>query len=306
MIENTLWVEKYRPTALDSYVGNESLKNVFERYLRVGDIPHLLLHGGAGGGKTTIAKIIANTIAPENYMYINASDENSVDTVRDKIKQFASSIGFGGIKIIILDEADFTTPSFQAALRNVMETFSKNTRFILTCNYVERIIEPIQSRCQVYKITPPSKKDVAILCSSILKNEEVEFLTKDLATVINLTFPDIRKTINNLQQCSQFGKLELHDNKDELTTVTDEIVSILISTDNKDDKFKKIRQLIANGLIRDYNPLFRFLFDSAEKILPSNPGGLILIIADAQYKDGFVIDHEINAMSMFVQIINEL
>lgn len=306
MTENTLWVEKYRPLKLDSYVGNDALKNVFEQYLRVGDIPHLLLHGGAGGGKTTLAKIIANTISPENYMYINASDENSVDTVRDKVKQFASSIGFGGIKIIILDEADFTTPSFQAALRNVMETFSKNTRFILTCNYVERIIEPIQSRCQVYKIIPPSKKDVAILCSSILKNENIEFETKDLAAVINLTFPDIRKTINNLQQNSQFSKLELHDNQDGLTTITGEILSVLTSSDTKDDKFKKIRQLIANAMVRDYNPLFRFLFDSAEKILPLNPGGLILIVADAQYKDALVIDHEINAMSMFVQIINEL
>ena len=306
MIENTLWVEKYRPSSLQDYLGNPQVKNIFEKYLRVGDIPHLLLHGNAGGGKTTLAKIVANTIADGNYMYINASDENSVDVVRDKIKQFASSIGFGGVKIIILDEADFTTPSFQAALRNVMETFSKNTRFILTCNYVDKIIEPIQSRCQVFNVVPPSKKDAAVLCSNILEHENVEFSNKDLATVINANFPDVRKIINTLQQNAQFGKLELNTEESSYLDINEKIMSILTSNEIKDVKFTQIRQTIADAMIRDYNPIFRFLFDSAEKIIPSNPGSLILIVADAQYKDAFVIDHEINSMSMFVQIINEL
>ncbi len=142
--ENSLWVEKYRPKNLDSYVGNENLKKKVSRYLKEGDVPHLLLFGNAGTGKTTLAKLIVKNIECD-HMYINASDENSVDVMRNKIKDFASSVGFKPIKVIILDECDFLTPNAQAALRNLMETFSRHTRFILTCNYVEKIIDPIQS-----------------------------------------------------------------------------------------------------------------------------------------------------------------
>jgi DNA polymerase III delta prime subunit len=306
MSKNTLWVEKYRPNTLDDYIGNSTLKKTFQTYLDTNDVPHLLLHGNAGGGKTTLAKIIANKIADGNYMYINASDENSVDTVRDKIKQFASSVGFGGLKIIILDEADFTTPNFQAALRNVMETFSKNTRFILTCNYVDKIIEPIQSRCQAFNIVPPSKTDVAIMMAEILKKEEITYNNKDLATVINKSFPDVRKVINTLQQNSVSGQLSTEELDSNQLSINDDIIKILASKDTKLNKFNKIRQLIADALVRDYNPVYRFMYDSADKILPKNPAAIILIVADAQYKDAFVIDHEINTMSMFIQIINEL
>jgi replication factor C small subunit len=168
--EHTLYVEKYRPEKLDDYVGNSSIKEKVNIYLQSGDVPHLLLYGTAGTGKTTLAKLIAKNIDCD-LMYINASDENNVDTVREKIKNFASTIGFRQWKLIILDESDYLTPNAQAALRNLMETFSKTTRFILTCNYVEKIIDPIQSRCQVFAITPPSKKDVAIRVSEILKTE---------------------------------------------------------------------------------------------------------------------------------------
>ena len=147
--ENTLWVEKFRPGTLDGYVGNEHIIDKVKLYLKSGDVPHLLFYGGAGTGKTTLAKIIANNVDAD-IMYINASDENNIDTVRTKIKSYASTVGFKRWKIVILDEADYMTPNGQAALRNLMETFSKTTRFILTCNYVEKIIDPIQSRCQVF------------------------------------------------------------------------------------------------------------------------------------------------------------
>jgi len=147
-MSNTLWVEKYRPSNLDSYIGNEHLKSKIEVYLESGDLPHLLLFGKAGTGKTTLAKLLVKNIECD-YLYINASDENNVDTVRTKVKNFASTIGFKDMKIIILDECDYITPNAQAALRNIMETFSKHCRFILTCNYVERIIDPIQSRCPI-------------------------------------------------------------------------------------------------------------------------------------------------------------
>ena len=160
-VNNSLWVEKYRPKKLEDYVGNEHLKSKVQVYLENDDVPHLLFYGKAGTGKTTLAKLIANSIECD-YIIINASDENNVETVRTKVKNFASTIGFKKMKLIILDEFDYMTPNAQAILRNLMETFSKHCRFILTCNYVEKVIDPIQSRCQTFQIIPPTKKDVAV------------------------------------------------------------------------------------------------------------------------------------------------
>lgn len=308
MSNNTLWVEKYRPTKLEDYIGSESLKKAMSFYIKDNDIPHLLLHGNAGGGKTTLAKIIANTIAENNFLYINASDENSVDTVREKIKLFASTAGFGGLKIIILDEADFTTPNFQAALRNVMETYSKNTRFILTCNYVDKIIEPIQSRCQSFNIVPPSKKEVAILASNILKSEEVEYDIPTLASVVDLSFPDIRKIINALQKFSIGKLLAVPSEESTDISVANAIIKLLgkSSTLQQIDRFNELRQLVANSLIRDFNPIYRHIYDSIDKFPEKSRFAILLTIADAQYKDAFVVDHEINAMSAFYTIMDNL
>ena len=166
-VDNSLWVEKYRPTTLENYVGNEHLKEKVKGYIENGDVPHLLLYGRAGTGKTTLAKLIVNSIECD-HIIINASDENNVDMVRNKVKGFASTIGFKPMKVVILDEFDYMSQNAQAILRNLMETFSKHCRFILTCNYVEKVIEPIQSRCQTFQIVPPTKKDVAIQISKIL------------------------------------------------------------------------------------------------------------------------------------------
>lgn len=307
MAENTLWVEKYRPKNLEDYVGNDSLKKSFSYYIKANDIPHLLLHGGPGGGKTTLAKIVANTIADGNYLYINASDENSVDTVREKIRLFSSTAGFGGIKIVILDEADFTTQNFQAALRNVMETFSKNTRFILTCNYVSKIIDPIQSRCQLFNVSPPSKKEIAILASDILTKESIEFNTKALANIVNATFPDIRKLINTLQKLSIDKTLEVIDTTEIDNSINLKIITLLTSKNLLQiERFNSLRQLVADNLIRDFNPIYRFLYDSIDKFPEKARFSILLTIADAQYKDAFVVDHEINAMSAFYRILDEI
>ena len=303
---HTIWNEKYRPQTLDTYVGNDTVKSTFQQYIETNDVPHLLLYGDAGSGKTTLAKIVANTIAKDNYIYINASDENSVDTVRDKIKQFASSIGFGGLKLIILDECDYMTPNAQAALRNVIETFSKTTRFILTCNYVDKIINPIQSRCQIFNIVPPSKKEVAQHLLKILDGENVKYEKDNLATIINQSYPDIRRVINTTQRCVIGGVLKL----DETTLVEhnylSSIVDILKSSKNKKEKFDGIRQLLADNHVRDFNQMFRHLYDNVDTYANGFVSTIILIIAEAQYKDSFVVDHEINAMAMFIQIIMEI
>jgi len=303
---HTIWNEKYRPQTLDTYVGNDTVKSTFQQYIETNDVPHLLLYGDAGSGKTTLAKIVANTIAKDNYIYINASDENSVDTVRDKIKQFASSIGFGGLKLIILDECDYMTPNAQAALRNVIETFSKTTRFILTCNYVDKIINPIQSRCQIFNIVPPSKKEVAQHLLKILDGENVKYEKDNLATIINQSYPDIRRVINTTQRCVIGGVLKL----DETTLVEhnylSSIVDVLKSNKNKKEKFDGIRQLLADNHVRDFNQMFRHLYDTVDTYANGFVSTIILIIAEAQYKDSFVVDHEINAMAMFIQIIMEI
>ena len=251
--EHTLFVEKYRPVSLENYIGNEHLKTKVSKYINTGDIPHLLLHGKAGTGKTTLAKLLVSNIDCDQ-MYINASDTNSVDTVRNQIKVFASSVGFKDLKVIILDECDFLTPNAQAALRNLMETFSRHCRFILTCNYVERIIDPIQSRCQSYQIIPPSKKEVAIHTSSILDTEGVTYDNNDIVTMVNSSYPDIRRIINAVQR-------NIIDNN--LVVDTESIVQNdyklqvleILQTQDKKLAFKNLRQLLADSQIRDYADL---------------------------------------------------
>ena len=282
----------------------DGIKDVYDFSL---DSPHeYITASGVVCHNTTLAKIVANTIAKDNYIYINASDENSIDTVRDKVKQFASSIGFGGLKIIILDESDYLTPNAQAALRNIMETFSKTTRFILTCNYVDKIIDPIQSRCQIFNIVPPSKKDVAIHTIGILEGEGVEFSKEDVAQIINLTYPDIRRVLNTMQRCILDGKLQLDKSTLVQNNFYSTIVDILKSGKNKKEKFTEIRQILADNNIRDYNPLFRYLYDNVEQYANGFVSTVIVIIAESQYKDAMVVDHEINAMSMFIQLIMEI
>ena len=264
-----------------------------------------MFFGTAGTGKTTLAKLIAKNIDCD-LMYINASDENNVDTVREKIKSFASTIGFRPWKIIILDEADYLTPNAQAALRNLMETFSKTTRFILTCNYVEKIIDPIQSRCQTFAITPPTKKDVAVRVNDILKIENVEFKMEDLVTIINAGYPDIRRILNACQRQVVNGSLRVDKQSIIESNYMDKLVEMLASKPERKKLFTDIRQLIADSQVKDYTGLYRHLYDSLESYATGHIAGTILILAEAQYQDTFVVDKEIGIMAMFIKIINEL
>ncbi len=300
--EHTIWTERYRPQTLDDYIGNELLKDKVGLYIESGDVPHLLLYGTAGTGKTTLAKIIANSIDAD-VMYINFSDENNIETVRTKIKNFASSMGFRTWKICILDEADFGTPNAQAALRNLMETFSKSTRFILTCNYVEKIIDPIQSRCQVFGITPPSKAEVAKRLHTILQQESVEFDVKDLGVLVNSGYPDIRRVLNAAQRQVVDGKLKIDKTSMIQANYMDECLQVLKSDSDTKTKFTKIRQIIADSKVKDFTPFFKFLYDNVDEFAGEHVGEVIVKLADAQYKDTFVIDKEINVMATILGII---
>ena len=299
--EHTLFVEKYRPTVLEDYVGNEHLKSKVEGYLKSGDVPHLLLYGRAGTGKTTLAKLIVKNIECD-YLYINASDENNVETVRTKVKQFASTIGFKDMKVIILDECDYITPNAQAALRNIMETFSKYCRFILTCNYVERIIEPLQSRCQIFEIIPPDRKQVAMQAVKILDGEKVDYKLSDISMIINANYPDVRKTINAIQRSIVDGRVEMDKQSSIQNDYKLQVLEIL-KTNNKKDAFKALRQLLADNSIRDYSDCFRLLYDNVDEYATGHVAEVILLLARYEQSDTQVVDKEINFMAMLIEIL---
>ena len=300
-LSHTLWVEKYRPNNLDTYIGNEHLKDKVSVYLESGDLPHLLLYGKAGTGKTTLAKILVNNIECD-YLYINASDENNVDTVRNKVKNFASTMGFKDYKIIILDECDYITPNAQAALRNLMETFSKHCRFILTCNFVERIIDPIQSRCQSFQIIPPSKKEVARHIHNILLEENVMSDMKDLKVLIDSGYPDIRRVINAAQRNVVKCKLKLDTTSIIQNDYKLKLLKIL-KTQDKKTAFKDIRQLLLDNKITDFADLFRLLYDEVDDWGKGHVAECILVIARYELSDTQVVDKEINAMAMLIELL---
>jgi DNA polymerase III delta prime subunit len=301
-VNNSLWVEKYRPKKLSEYVGNEHLKEKVAGFLETGDVPHLLFFGKAGTGKTTLAKLIVNSIDCD-HIVINASDENNVDTVRNKVKGFASSMGFKKWKIVILDEFDYMTPNAQAILRNLMETFSQHCRFILTCNYVEKVISPIRSRTQEFQIVPPTKKDVAIQISQILGNEEISFQPTDLVPIIDSSYPDIRKIINTCQLNSSKGILKLDTASIMDSDTKTKIVEILKGNDAKPNKWKNIRQAVADAKIQDFTELYSYLYEKVDEYGSGNTSNIILILSESQHKDALVVDKEITFMSCIIQIV---
>ena len=298
---HTLWVERYRPIEINNYIGNDHLKSKIEIYLESGDLPHLLLHGKAGTGKTTLAKLLVKNIDCD-HLYINASDENGVDGIRFKVKNFASTVGFKDMKVIILDECDYITPNAQAALRNVMETFSKHCRFILTCNFVERIIDPIQSRCQSFQIIPPSKGEVAKHIHEILLSENVISEMDDLKVLIDSGYPDIRRILNSAQRNVVKGKLKLDKTSILQNDYKLKLLKIL-ETQNKKDAFKNIRKLLLDNKITDFADLFRLLYDEVGGYGKGHVAECILVISRYMLSDGQVVDKEINAMAMLIELL---
>ena len=297
--ENSLLVEKYRPSTLENYVGNENIKEIINKYLDQNDIQNLIFYGPAGTGKTTLAKIIIKNLDCD-HLYINASDERGIETIRDKVQGFAMVASFKPLKVVILDEADFLTIQAQASLRNIIETFSRTTRFIMTCNFVERIIDPLQSRCHVLKIVPPTKKDVARHLAWVLDQEKIRYEMQDLVPLINQYYPDLRKCINTIQLSTIDNDLKL----DQSILVSSNYIDKVINELSNKANFKTVRQIIADANVDDFDELFKSLYEKANEYLPGKEGTATILINEHQYKSNFRIDKEINIMSLIQNLIN--
>ena len=297
--DHTLLVEKYRSKTLDSYVGNEHIKKTIEQYLGQNDIQNLIFYGPAGTGKTTLAKLIVNNLNCD-YLYINASDERGIETIRDKVSGFASTASFKPLKVVILDEADFLTIQAQASLRNVIETFSRTTRFIMTCNYVERIIDPLQSRCQVLKVIPPSKKEVAVHLAKVMAHEAISYDIEDIKTIVNQYYPDLRKCLNTIQLSTQNQKLVIDKS---VLVSSNYMTSILKELSNAKPKWREIRQIIANANVSDFEELYRYLYDNAHVYASGREGMVAIYINEYSYQSNFRIDKEINCMALIQKLI---
>jgi len=305
--EQFLWVEKYRPQKIDDCILPESLKKTFKDYVAQGELPHFLLCGTAGVGKTTIAKALCNEIGAE-YVILNGSDTGGhIDTLRTTIKGFATSVSLTDAKkVIILDEADYLQAnSTQPALRNYMEEFSANCRFIFTANYKNRIIEPIHSRCAVieFKIDNKEKQEIAASffkrATAILKQENIEFDPKVVAELVTKHFPDYRRILNELQRYSVSGKID----SGILVNMSQESFKSLVKL-MKDKDFTEVRKWVAKNSDADTTALFRELYDTASVNMDANSiPPMILILADYQYKAAFVADHELNIMAALTEIM---
>jgi DNA polymerase III delta prime subunit len=303
-MEHLLWTEKYRPKTVEDCILPERLKVPFQEYVNQKQIPNLLLTGGAGVGKTTIAKAMCNEIGCD-YMVINGSDENGVDVIRVKVKNYASSMSLsGGRKVIIIDEADYLSPNAQACLRNAIEEFAANCSFIFTCNYKAKIIDPLHSRCAVidFGMKNGEKQKMASAffkrIQSVLESENVEYDDKVIAELVKKHFPDFRRVINELQRYAQLGKIDVG-----ILSQIGEVSITQIVKFMKDKDFTSVRKWAATTEI-DSTALFRKLYDGLYDILkPSSIPGVVIVLADYQYKQAFVADQEINLVACLTEIM---
>jgi len=301
-----LWVEQYRPKTVDDCVLPQNLKNTFKEFVEQGNIPNVILSGGPGVGKTTIAKAVLDEIGA-TYMMINGSEESGIDVLRTKIKNFASTVSLeGGRKYLILDEADYLNPqSTQPALRGFMEEFHKNCGFILTCNYKNRLIEPLHSRCSVIDFTiPKSEKpnlamDFMKRVVGILQDQNVEYDKKVLIEVIQRHFPDWRRILNELQRYSVSGRIDAGILVDMAEINIKELMKFM-----KEKEFTNVRRWVVNNLDMDAVRLYRSVYDSLYTFIdPSSIPHAVCILAEYQYKGAFAADQEINTLACFTEMM---
>lgn len=306
MERDFLWCEKYRPKKISDCILPTNLKETFQNIVDSGELPNMLFTGTAGLGKTTVAKALCNELDLD-WILINGSEQGNIDTLRNKIRQFASTVSLsGGKKVVILDEADYLNPnSTQPALRGFIEEFANNCRFILTCNFKNRIIEPLHSRCGVYEFNT-TKSDMAKLCgqfmtrlSTILNDEGVSYNKDLIAQLIMKHAPDWRRVINECQRHSIGGQLD----STVLSNVESDNYNLLMKS-LKEKDFKKMRTWVVNNIDVDVSVIFRHIYDNMyDYVEPSSIPQLVLILADYQYKNAFVADHELNVVACMTEIM---
>jgi len=303
---NFLWVEKYRPKTIEECVLPKRMKDTFTSIKETGELQNMMFTGSAGVGKTTVARALCNELELD-YIIVNGSEEGNIDTLRTKIKQFASTVSLqGGYKVVILDEADYlNAQSTQPALRGFIEEFSQNCRFILTCNFKNRIIEPLHSRCSVYDFyvalgeQPEILADFMDRVSNILTKENVTFDKKVLAELIMKYRPDFRRVINELQRYSVSGTIDTGV----LANMSDESFNSLV-TSLKEKNFKEMRKWVASNIDLEPSVIFRKIYDTmTEYLQPKSVPQVVLVLADYQYKNAFVADHELNVVACMTEIM---
>lgn len=301
--EHTIFVEKYRPKTLDTYICDDQIREKIQELITNQDIPHLGFFGLQGSGKSTLAKILVNSIDCD-FIYLNATENRGMDDIKEKVGSFASARGFKPLKIVILDESTHILQASQVLLLNMIETYSLTTRFILTGNYPERLIPPLRSRLQEFKLTPPSKKVVAKHVYEILNQENVEFKLEDLAAIVNSSYPDFRKIINDCQKYIVDSKLTLPatlgKNEDVQSKILNELKKPTIKT------FNNIRQIIADNDVSSFEDVFKHLYECTNEYAVGCEGQIAVIINECLYQSNFRVDLEINFMSAISRIIETL
>jgi DNA polymerase III delta prime subunit len=301
--EHTIFVEKYRPKTLDNYICDEQIREKIQEFITNQDIPHLGFFGLQGSGKSTLAKILVNSIDCD-FIYLNATENRGMDDIKEKVGSFASARGFKPLKIVILDESTHILQASQVLLLNMIETYSLTTRFILTGNYPERLIPPLRSRLQEFKLIPPSKKVVAKHVYGILNQENIEFQLEDLAAVVNSSYPDFRKIINDCQKYIIDNKLTLPNtlgkNEDVQSKILDELKKPTTKT------FNNIRQIIADNDVSSFEDVFKHLYECTNDYAVGCEGQIAIIINECIYQSNFRVDLEINFMSAISKIIEVL
>ena len=308
-MQEFLWVEKYRPSRLTDCILPEELKNTFQQFINQKNIPNLLLSGSAGVGKTTVAKAMLEELGAD-YIVVNGSLHGNIDTLRTEIMNFATTVSFSeGRKYVILDEADYLNPqSTQPALRNFMEEYSKNCGFILTCNFKNRIIEPLQSRCSVIDFLFPKKLAPSLAGSfftrvkTILDDEQVKYDEKVLAEIIQRHFPDWRRVLNELQRYSVSGIIDIGILSNSSQNAFKSLIALL-----KGKQFSDMRKWVAQNIDSDPTSIMRQLYDSSSEVIKANSiPQLVLLIGEYQYKSAFVADQEVNLVAFLTQVMADV
>ena len=302
--DHSLWVERYRPQSLDDFVGSAAVRETLKIWLEQKDIPHLLFFSSPGTGKTSTGKILVDLI-PCDKLEINAADENGVDSIRNKVQDFCMTMGVRPLKIMFLDECDRLTPDAQGIMSNLMETYSHSTRFILTCNHQEKILDKIKSRCQSFEIKPPSKPDIMAHLVKILDKEKVTYEKKDVAFIVASYYPDMRKMINFMQQSSLTGTLKIAKANTADQDFREKLLELL-KQPKKAGIFDDVRQLVADAQFSNYEEVYKYLFDHVNDYAGQKAPEIIIHLAEAVYQSALVFEREITFVAAVHRILNVL